>query len=377
MTPSRTKELVIQRNLTNALLQAPVLPPMARSPQDLSVEHPTRPLDGDVVEAVASALHGGQTHYVDVPGMPRLRELVAEWLQSMGIRAYTAEHVLVTAGVQEARFLSIQVVGDLLDGVALPDVVHPGALKATGVRRLRVRRLPTEEDQGFLPTLSGIQEALEGGVRLLYMESPVRLTGAFFDSASVREIARLLREHDAAAIWDQGLAPWAEGCPSLAAEPGMGERTVVLGEAWPGVGLESMLLGYLAAKPEWLEKMRSQKQVISICTSTPSQLAGMELAGRYPEVHAEQFGALARLRQWAVERARSLSLEALPGATVNLLALRPGDGEGAKVRLRGKGVEVVWGEDFGAPGVLRLAMTSESALAEALAALGGANPAKA
>lgn len=375
MANSRTKGFVIQRHLANALLQAPVLPSMARSPQDLGVEHPTRPLEGDVVEAVTSALHGGQTHYVDVPGMPRLRELVAEWLQSMGISAYTADHVLVTAGMQEARFLSIQVVGDLLDGVALPDVVHPGTLKAAGVRRLRVHRLPTEKDQGFLPTLSGIREALEKGCRLLYLESPVRLTGAAFDAATVREIARLLKEHDAATVWDQGLAPWAEGCPFLAAEPGMGERTVVLGEAWPGAGLESMPLGYLATKPEWLEKMRSQKQVISICTSTPSQLAGMELAVRYPQVHAEQFGALARLRQWAVERARSLSLEALPGATVNLLALHLKDGEGAKARLRGKGIEVAWGEEFGAPGVLRLAMTSESALAEAFSALGEANPA--
>ncbi len=375
MAHSQTKELVIQRHQANALLQAPVLSPMKRSPEDLSVDHPTRPLEAEVVEAVASALHGGQTHYVDVPGMPRLRELLAGWLQAMGVGPYAADHVLVTAGVQEARFLSIQVLGDLLGGVALPDVVHPGALKAAGVRRLRVHRLPTEGAQGFLPTLSGIREALAGGVRLFYLESPVRLTGAAFDMASVKEIAHALQEHDAAVIWDQGLAPWVEGCPFLAAEPDLAERTVVLGEAWPGAGLESMLLGYLAAKQEWLEMMRSQKQVISICTSTPSQLAGMELAGRYPQIHAEQVRALARLRQWAVEQARGLSLEVLPGAAVNLLALRLRDSERANARLREKGLEVAWGEEFGAPGVLRLAMTSESALAKAFAALREATPA--
>ncbi|MBC7224570.1 MAG: pyridoxal phosphate-dependent aminotransferase [Anaerolineae bacterium] len=369
MTKSQTKELVIQRHIANDLLQAPALSPMPRSERDLGVEHPTRPLETSVAEAVAAALHAGQTHYVDVPGMPRLRELLAEWLQSMGLHAYTADRVLVTAGVQEARFLSIQVVGDLLGGVALPDVVHPGALKAAGVRRLQVHRLPTEEDQGFLPTLSGIREALEKGCRLLYLESPVRLTGAAFDAASVREIARLLEEHDAAAIWDQGLAPWAEGCPSLAAEPGMGERTIVLGEAWPGAGLESMLLGYVAAKLEWWEKMRSQKQVISICTSTPSQLAGVELAGRYPEIHAEQSGNMARLHRWAVEEAKGLSLQPVAEGSVNLLALCLKDSGRAKAHLREKGLEVAWGEDFGAPGIVRLAMTSESTLAEAFAAL--------
>lgn len=375
MTTSRTKELVIQRHLANALLQAPVLPSMARSPEDLGVDHPTRPLEEEVVEAVASALHEGQTHYVDVPGMPGLRERVAAWLQAMG-GVHTADQVLVTAGVQEARFLSIQVVGDLLGGIALPSVVHPGVLKAAGVRRLKVHRLPTEEDRGFLPTLSGIREVLESGCRLLYLESPMRLTGAVLDAASVGEISRLLEEHNAAAIWDQGLAPWVEGYASLATAPGMAERTIVLGEAWPGAGLESMLLGYLAtARQEWLERMRSQKQVISICTSTPSQLAGMELAGRYSQIHAAQVRTMARLRRWAVEQARNLSLEPLVGESVNLLALRLKGRERANVLLRERGLEVAWGEEFGAPGVLRFAMTSESALAKAFSALSEADPA--
>lgn len=369
MTKPRTKELVIQRHLVNNFLQAPVLSPMPRSERDLAVEHPTRPLEASVAKAVAVALHGGQTHYVDVPGMPRLRELVAEWLRTTGAGSYAADHVLVTAGVQEARFLSIQVLGELLDGVALPTVVHPGALKAAGVRTLKVHRLPTEEVQGFLPTLSGIRKILEAGCRLLYLESPVRLTGAAFQAASVAEIARLLEEHDAAAIWDRGLAPWAQGCASLAAESGMLERTVVLGEAWPGAGLESMPLGYVATKQEWLERMRSQKQVISICTSTPSQLAGVELAGRYPEIHAEQFGAMARRRQWAVEQAEDLSVPPLTGNSVNVLALRLRDGEKVEAHLGEKGLEVAWGRDFGAPGVVRLAMTSDAALAEAFAAL--------
>ncbi len=370
MAHSRTKEEVIQRHLANALLQAPILSPMAHSPRDLGVEHPTRPLEAEVVDAVAEALHGGQTHYVDVPGMPRLRELVAEWLKKAGTGGYSADQVLVTAGMQEARFLSLQVVGDLLGGVALPNVVHPGARKAAGVRRVRLHTLPTEEATGFLPTLDGIRKALEDGCRLLYLESPVRLSGAAFDTASVQELARLLREFDAAAIWDQGLAPWVADYVSLAAEPGMTDRVIALGEAWPGAGLESLPLGYVAAKEEWLERMRSQKQVISICTSTPSQLAGIPLAERYPQIHAEQFQALERRRKQALERVEALSLKPLPGKAVNLLALRLRESGAVKAHLQEKGLRVAWGEDFGAPGVVRLALTAEDALAEALGTLG-------
>jgi octopine/nopaline transport system ATP-binding protein len=361
--------MIIQRHVANELLQVPVVSPLQRSPgRDLGVEHPTMQPDPAIVENAATALEQGQTHYVDVPGIAPLREALAAYLQDMGLVGYEQANVLVTAGVQECRFLLIQVIGDLFGGIALPEVVHPGARKAAGVRQIEVRSVPINVENGMLPTLSGMREALEGGCRLLYLESPVRLTGAAFDLATVKEIASMIEAFDAAVIWDQGLAPWVQDPQyvSLGAQPGMAERVAVFGEAWPGVGLESWFIGYLAANEDWWERMRSQKQIISICTSTPSQFAAVKAAEVYGNLHATQLAELAQGRREALELVRNLNATPLAGVAVNLIALRMPDVAQAGAVLRNNGFGFVDGADFGAPGVLRLSVTADNAIIEAL-----------
>jgi len=369
MPGSQTKEMIIQRHMANELLQAPILLPVQRAQgQDLSTDQPTMQPDPAIVESAATALEQGQTHYVDVPGVAPLRKALAAYLKDMGLVGYEQANVLVTAGIQECRFLSVQMIGEVVGCVALPEVVHPGARKAAGVRQIDVRFLPVDAGNGMLPRLSGMREALESGCKLLYLESPARLTGMVFDGATVKEIAGMIEELDAVVIWDQGLAPWVHNSRyvSLGAQPGVAERVVVFGEAWPGIGLESWFVGYLAASGDWWEDMRSQKQVISICTSTPSQFAAVKAAEMYGDLHAAQLEELAQGRHKVLELIGRLNAEPLAGVSANLVALRLPDPEQAKVVLREAGFSFADGADFGAPGVLRLSVTADDAIVEAL-----------
>lgn len=369
MPHSETKQRIIQRHLGNALLQAPALSAMQRAPGlDLSADQPTSPLDGEMVESAWRALEQGQTHYVDVPGIMPLREALAHHLAGMGLDGYLPASVLVAAGIQEARFLALQMIGDLFGKVGLPEVVHPGAAKAAGVRRLAVQTLPVDPDRGRLPTLDGMRAALRSGCKLLYLESPGRLTGAIYDSASLAEIATLIKEFQAGVIWDQGMAPWvAPGhYASLGAQPEMTARVALLGEAWPGLGLESLAVGYLAATEDWLEDIRSQKQIMAICTSTPSQYAAVAAPGVYEREHAGQYARLAAAREQAARRAEALGVTVLPGAAANVLALRPRKAAPIAGRLAAAGFHFADGTDFGAPGVIRLSVTFDDTIARAL-----------
>jgi aspartate/methionine/tyrosine aminotransferase len=305
---------------------------------------------------------------VPVPGIDPLREALSVYLKDMGAAEYGASRVLVTAGIQESRFLSIQMIGDQFDSIALPQVVHPGARKAAGVRPLAVSTLPVEAENGMLPSVSSIRECLESGCSLLYLESPSRLTGAIFDTPAVQKIAALLQEFDAAAIWDQGLAPWVQdgAYTSLGAQPGMAERVALLGEAWPGMGLESWQIGYIAANEEWWEYMRSQKQIMSICTSTPSQFAAVKAAELYTHLHPEQQAKLAEFKQQALKQLSKLNAKWLRGATVNLVALQASDTRDVAAALDKNDFRFADGADFGAPDVLRLSITSSNAINAAL-----------
>jgi aspartate/methionine/tyrosine aminotransferase len=340
---------------------------------DLSLDQPVAPLPAEVAEGAAAALVDGQTHYVETGGvaplLARLRAMLDE-----ATPGSAPEAVLVTAGVQEARFLAIQLLGEHAGGLALPGVCDPGVRRAAAVRALPVTVLPARLEDGFLPTPAAIGEALAGGVRLLYLESPSRFTGAAYDVAAVDEIAALLTAHDARVIWDQGLAPWVHrgAYASMVAQPSMTERALVVGEAWPGVGLETWFVGYLAGSAATIGEITTYKQIVSICTSTAAQYAAVAAAEIYPAHHKRQVEALAESYESGLDRARSLGLVVVEGATASLLAVAPSNVTGALAALAKAGISVADGAEFGAPGLLRLAATTDDALVGAIEQLAAA-----
>ncbi len=363
-----TKATRIAALAENELLQAPTIGPMRQSTHDLSVDQPTVAPDMTVLAASLQAMEAGNTHYVDVPGIPALRAALAGAMVDLGLIGYGQDSMLVTAGVQEARFLAIQKIGEGYGRIGVPAVVHPGAQQALGTRALTIDAIEVDTAD-YLPTLDSLRAALADGCRLLYLESPSRLSGAVYDETQVIAIAALLEEFDAAAIWDQGLAPWVAGYRSLAGEPGMHERVAVIGEAWPGQGLESWAMGYIGAKEDWFEPMRSQKQIMAICTSTAAQYAALKAAELYAENHAAQVADLTELQAAAAAQTSGSGLVAVPGAAVNLLAIRGENAEQVAAKLDEAGYRVADGADFGAPGVLRLVVMLDDVIGQALRSL--------
>ncbi len=357
-----TKALILEQHRNNLLLNASAPAPMARNAQDLSADELFAPLDERMIASAVDALEAGQTHYVDVPGIAPLRAALADYLNSAFSAAFAQSNVLVTAGMQEARFLTIQMIGDTFGRIAVPTVAHPGVRKALGVRALNVDLIAV--DERALPTLDSLKATLSAGARLAYLESPARLTGAAYTADEVSAIAALAREFEATIIWDQGLAPWAADYVSLASVSENADRTVLIGETFPGMGLSSWFIGYIAAPEALVAPMQSQKQIMAICTSTAAQYAALEASKLYAEALPVQRERLAKLRA-AVIAAISPPQTVVPGTAVNVLALRlPATAQAAALaRLAAAGYNATDGADYGAPDVLRLTVSSETSAA--------------
>ena len=216
-------------------MNTPLPAQTARHSADFSADEIISPLDERIIASASEAMEAGQTHYVDVPGIGPLREALADFLNSACGSAYAAGNIIVTAGVQEARFLTIQKIGEIYDSIGIPAVVHPGVQKALGVRRRTILSLPVDGARGYLPTIDGIAAAVADGCRLLYLESPSRLSGAAYSADEVAAISQIVNEHEAAVIWDQGLAHWIAGdCSSLAAQESTPTRVAAISDGWPG-----------------------------------------------------------------------------------------------------------------------------------------------
>lgn len=365
---SHTKTLILQRHQQNVLLNALAPPLMPRGEDDLSADDFAAPIEENIIAATAEALDSGQTHYVDVPGIAPLRAAIADYLRGAMGAPYQIANVIVTAGIQESRFLTLQMIGEQFERIALPAVVHPGVRRAVGVRPMPVETLPVDADTGLLPTLEGIRKALEGGVRLLYLESPSRLTGAVYSTSAVEALASLVGQYKATVIWDQGLAPWTGMYTSLAAQSAGAGCVVAIGEAFPGMGLSSWFIGYIAAPEVWIPPMQSQKQIMAICTSTPAQYAALEASKLFADRHANQLARLQQMREALLNALDDTPAEIVGGDAATVLALRfpAPDKQKATVQLREAGYTIADGADFGAPDVVRLSITPSSAAQKAI-----------
>ena len=357
---SQSKAKILAGHAENSALRMQRPPPSARHDKDLSADQNYHPLDERIIAAAAEALDDGQTHYVDVPGIAPLRQAIADQLNGSFGADYESGNIIVTAGVQEARFLTIQKISENFDSIGLPQVVHAGVRKALGARPRHVVTLPVDMTGGGLPALDAIAAALEAGCRLLYLESPSRLTGAAYSDADMAQIAALLSEHGAAAICDQGLAESAPGgCPSLASA--VGDSLALLGEAYPGMGLGSWHIGYIAAPLDWIPPMQSQKQIMAICTSTASQYAALGASEIYGESRGQRLETLQRQRSQAAARAEAAGIATLPGVAQAVLALRLDNAQ--RNQLVAAGYEYSTGADFGAPEYIRLSIGPATAAA--------------
>ncbi len=364
---SKTKAEILVAHDANSALNTPLLSPVARHAKDLAADGMLSPLDERIIAASSEALEAGQTHYVDVPGIAPLRAEIADYLNSAAGGRYESGNIIVTAGVQESRFLSIQKIGENFESIGIPAAAHPGVQKALGVRERNVISLSVDAERGYLPSIGAISEAVAGGCRLLYLESPSRLSGATYTSEEVAAIGEILRDGGAAAIWDQGLAAWVDGvCSSLASIEDRPAQITTIGEAWPGMGLASWFIGYIAAPEGQIPAMQSQKQIMAICTSTAAQFAALEASSLFEEARGLKLAQLAQHRSSVMATAAALNLDVISGDALNIIALRAS--EEAAAKLGSAGFRFADGASFGAPDVIRLNVNAASA--DALQALG-------
>ncbi len=317
-----------------------------------------------VTHGATAAMGRGETHYVEVAGIAGLREAIRRFLAPLGVMADDAS-VLVTAGEQEARFLALQALAGRDVPLAVPAAVHPGVGQALSVRRIGATTIPVDAD--YQPTLAGVETALASGCRVLYLETPSRLTGALLPVAFVAALAGLLARYDAHVICDIGLAPFTrevgrDGRDGLAQ---IRERAVFLGTPWPGFGADAWLVGYLVGPAALMKRIAPLKQVTGICTCAPAQWGVCESEAVYRDEHTARLAPL-----WDEgDRAAEYAAAPLPGSSATVLALSVPDATAATARLTARGFAATDGTAFGAPAVMRVTVSGDGAAVAAVRAL--------
>jgi LL-diaminopimelate aminotransferase len=193
---------------------------------DLGIGDPDLPTPGHIVAELQRAATDGRHHrYPSYQGMRELRAAAADYYKGRwGASLDPDREVVVLIGSKEgiAHFpLAFVDPGDL---VLVPDPGYPVYATATRFCGGRVHEVPLRRENGFLPDLAAIPEAVAREAKILWVNYPNNPTAATATLGFFQELCDWARRHDVIIASDNAYADVyfdeAAPPPSILSVPG-------------------------------------------------------------------------------------------------------------------------------------------------------------
>ncbi|HEY6888312.1 MAG TPA: aminotransferase class I/II-fold pyridoxal phosphate-dependent enzyme [Solirubrobacter sp.] len=227
-----------------------------------------------VLEAAQAAMRNGHNQYAPLPGVPALREAIAE--HQRRFYGLEVEDVQVTMGATEAITAAILGLCEPDDEVLAFDPTYDSygaAAKMTGARLVPVPLHPP--DWRFDP--DELRAAITPKTRAILVNSPHNPTGRVLTREELQTIAGVVLEHDLIAITDEVyehlVFDGLEHIP-LATLPGMAERTLTISSLGKTFSVTGWKVGWATGPAALVAGVRAAKQFLTFAGATPFQFAG-------------------------------------------------------------------------------------------------------
>jgi aminotransferase len=231
-----------------------------------------------IVEAAKKAVDENQHHYTPPNGIPALRSAVAADLKKEYGLDYSADEIVVTAGVQESITLIMLALVNPGDEVLITSPRFTTYDTAVGFAGGVPVPVPTFEKDDFALDIAEIEKRITEKTRMFVLVSPNNPTGAVTPPEVIRKIADLAVKHDLIIVSDEIYAKIIyNGFEhlSIATLPGLKERTITLNGFSKTYAMTGWRVGYLAAPADFVTRITEMRHTLSINTCTISQYAAL------------------------------------------------------------------------------------------------------
>ncbi len=260
------------------LQKARALEAQGRSIIHLEIGEPDFDTPRHIIDAGKQALEEGWTHYGPTPGYPEFRRVIAEYVSRTRGIPVEADQVCVVPGGKPIIFFPMLALLEPGDEVIYPNPgfpIYESMIQFLGATPVPV---PLLEERSFSFDLNIFKERLSDRTKMVVLNSPQNPTGGMIPAEDIREIAGLLADRDVIVLSDEIYSRiyFTEEAPlSIAAQPGMADKTVILDGFSKTYAMTGWRLGY-GVMPAWLAEAVNKLMVNSnSCTASFTQRAGM------------------------------------------------------------------------------------------------------
>jgi methionine transaminase len=273
--------------------------------------------DPQLVDAVTQAMQAGHNQYPPMPGIPALRQAMADKMQALyGLKCDPATEITVTAGATQAILTTILAIVHPGDEVIVLEPCYdsyvPNIELAGGV----VVRVPLTPGT-FRPDFDKIAAALSPRTRAILINSPHNPSGMVWSAADMLRLQDLLAPTNVLLISDEVYEHMVfdgQQHQSAARFPGLAARAFMISSFGKTYHVTGWKVGTVVAPAALTAEFRKVHQFNVFTVNTPMQHAlARYMADPAPYLELSAF----------YQRKRDLFREGLAGTRFKLL---PGEG---------------------------------------------------
>jgi aminotransferase len=235
-------------------------------------------------EAAVYSLEKGKTGYTSNLGSPRLRRSIAAYVEKHFSVSYNPhDEIIVTVGVSEAIDLALRALLNPGDEVLYHEPCYvsygPSIQLAGGVPV----PVATRGEDEFSLRAADLEKAVTKKTRVLMLNFPTNPTGAVMPLEELKKIAAFATKHDLVVLTDEIYSELTyDEVPhhSIAALPGMKERTLFLHGFSKAFAMTGWRIGYACGPADIIEAMMKIHQYSMLCAPIMAQEAAFEALER-------------------------------------------------------------------------------------------------
>lgn len=284
----------------------------------LGVGEPDFVTPWNIREAAIRSLERGHTTYTSNYGLESLRRAISTYVADFFHVEYDPLcEILPTVGVSEAIDLALRCLLNPGDEVLYHEPCYvsyaPTVMMAYGIPKA----VETSIDDLFALNPAKLEAAITPRTKVLMLNFPTNPTGSIAPRKTLEEIAAICVKHDLFVLTDEiysELRYDEEEHSSIAALPGMKERTLLLHGFSKAFAMTGLRLGYACGPKELIEQMMKVHSYTMICPTITSQEAGIEALVHGTPAMLEMRDSYHKRRDYIVGRFNDMGMDChLPG----------------------------------------------------------------
>lgn len=272
----------------SAIRQMPVLAQGVQGAISLGQGIPDMKTPAYIREGVIALLNESERigKYSLQPGVPELKQAIAERLSAQGLPADPDKNICITAGAMEALAIAISTVVEAGDEVIIFDPGYPSHIEQVLFAEGTPVPVPLDAKNGWKLDQKKLRAAVTEKTKAIIVCSPSNPTGTIFEKDDLDVIAALAEENDLFIIGDQTyefLSYEKKAIPSLREYPAIRNKLILCYSFSKEFAMTGWRVGYLYASENILAEANKVHDAFLICAPTISQYAALIALTKKPK----------------------------------------------------------------------------------------------